>query len=160
MLLDPTLAQRGIEPDVVLADLDLSILADPALIEQVLLNLLTNALEALHSCAWRATCRRSTGWCSKWPTTANGAGIPAALLEGIFVPFFTTKPTGIGIGLSLSRQIMQLHRGSMQVQSTEGVGSQLYLFFLFYKWLITTHLLVHNSKKTKIYEHFLLLWTT
>ncbi|RYY10027.1 MAG: hypothetical protein EOO36_21250 [Cytophagaceae bacterium] len=59
----------------------------------------------------------------------NGAGIPAALLEGIFVPFFTTKPTGSGSGLSLSRQIMQLHRGSMQVQSAAGVGSQLYLLF-------------------------------
>jgi len=131
-LLGPTLAQRGIDPDVVLADPDLCIQADPVLIEQVLINLLTNALEALHTQS--ASQLRLAGYAQEphrvvLEVADNGAGIPAALLEEIFVPFFTTKPTGSGIGLSLSRQIMQLHRGSMQVQSAEGVGSQFYLFF-------------------------------
>lgn len=131
-LLEPTFAQRGIEPDVVLADPDLCIQADPALIEQVLINLLTNALEALQ--AQPAPRLRLAGYVQEphrvvLEVADNGAGIPAALLEEIFVPFFTTKPTGSGIGLSLSRQIMQLHRGSVQVQSAEGVGSQFYLSF-------------------------------
>jgi two-component system nitrogen regulation sensor histidine kinase NtrY len=131
-LLEPVLAQHGIEPDVVLADPDLCILADPALIEQVLINLLTNALEALHT--QPAPQLRLAGYVQAphrvvLEVADNGAGIPVALLEEIFVPFFTTKPTGSGIGLSLSRQIMQLHRGSMQVQSTEGAGSQFYLAF-------------------------------
>jgi two-component system nitrogen regulation sensor histidine kinase NtrY len=131
-LLEPILAQRGIDPDVVLTDPDLCILADPALIEQVLINLLTNALEALHT--QPAPQLHLAGYVQAphrvvLEVADNGVGIPAALLEEIFVPFFTTKPTGSGIGLSLSRQIMQLHRGSMQVQSTEGVGSQFYLLF-------------------------------
>lgn len=131
-LLEPTFARRGCEPDVVLVDPDLCIQADPALIEQVLINLLTNALEALHTQA--APQLRLAGY-GQAPhrvvleVADNGAGIPAALLEEIFVPFFTTKPTGSGIDLSLSRQIMQLHRGSLQVQSTEGVGSQFCLLF-------------------------------
>jgi len=131
-LLEPTLAQRGIDPDVVLADPDLCIQADPALIEQVLINLLANALEALHT--QPAPQLRLAGYVQAphrvvLEVADNGAGIPAALLEEVFVPFFTTKPTGSGIGLSLSRQIMQLHRGSLQVQSVEGAGSQFYLFF-------------------------------
>ncbi|MGI4737036.1 MAG: sensor histidine kinase [Janthinobacterium lividum] len=131
-LLEPVLAQHGIEPDVVLADPDLCILADPALIEQVLINLLTNALEALHT--QPAPQLRLAGYVQEphrvvLEVADNGAGISATLLEDIFVPFFTTKPSGSGIGLSLSRQIMQLHRGSMQVQSTEGAGSQFYLAF-------------------------------
>ncbi|TPG65362.1 sensor histidine kinase [Hymenobacter nivis] len=131
-LLEPTFAQRGCEPDVVLANPDLCIQADLALIEQVLLNLLTNALEALHT---QATPQLRLAGYEQAPhrvvleVADNGTGIPSALVEEIFVPFFTTKPTGSGIGLSLSRQIMQLHRGSLQVQSVEGVGSQFYLLF-------------------------------
>jgi two-component system nitrogen regulation sensor histidine kinase NtrY len=117
---------------VVLTDPDLCIQADPALIEQVLINLLTNALEALHTQS--APQLRLAGYAQAphrvvLEVADNGAGIPAALLEEIFVPFFTTKPTGSGIGLSLSRQIMQLHRGSVQVESVDGAGSQFYLSF-------------------------------
>ncbi|MGI4742402.1 MAG: sensor histidine kinase [Janthinobacterium lividum] len=131
-LLEPTFTQRGVEPDVVLVNPDLCVLADPALIEQVLLNLLTNALEALHTQA--APQLRLAGYVQEprrvvLEIADNGVGVPPALLEEIFVPFFTTKPTGSGIGLSLSRQIMQLHRGSLQVQSVEGAGSQFYLLF-------------------------------
>jgi two-component system nitrogen regulation sensor histidine kinase NtrY len=132
-LLEPTFAQRGFEPDVVLTNPDLCLKADPALIEQVLINLLTNALEALH--ARPAPQLRLVGY-EQAPhrvvleVADNGVGIPATLLEDIYVPFFTTKPTGSGIGLSLSRQIMQLHQGSIQVQSEEGVGSRFCLVFL------------------------------
>ncbi len=131
-LLEPALAQRGIDPDVVLADPDLCIQGDSALIEQVLINLVTNAMEALH--VQPAPQLRLAGYVQAphrvvLEVADNGAGIPAALLEEIFVPFFTTKPTGSGIGLSLSRQIMQLHRGSLQVHSVEGMGSQFQLLF-------------------------------
>jgi two-component system nitrogen regulation sensor histidine kinase NtrY len=131
-LLEPTFAQRGCEPDVVLANPDLCIQADLALIEQVLLNLLTNALEALHTQATPQLCLAGYEQAPHrvvLEVADNGTGIPSALVEEIFVPFFTTKLTGSGIGLSLSRQIMQLHRGSFQVQSVEGVGSQFYLLF-------------------------------
>ncbi|MGI4736513.1 MAG: sensor histidine kinase [Janthinobacterium lividum] len=131
-LLEPTFARRGLDPDIVLADTDLTILADPALVEQVLINLVTNALEALQgqpnphlrlSAYGQETARVVL------EVADNGAGIAPALLDEIFVPFFTTKKTGSGIGLSLSRQIMQLHHGSLQVQSVEGAGSQFQLVF-------------------------------
>ena len=59
----------------------------------------------------------------------NGPGIPKDVQEKIFVPFFTTKEDGSGIGLSLSRQIMHLHGGSLSVRSEEGEGAVFTLRF-------------------------------
>ena len=131
-LLEPTFAQRGLDPDIVLPDTDLHILADATLVEQVLINLVTNALEAMqHQPApqlWLAAYVQEPHRVVL-EVTDNGAGIDASLLDEIFVPFFTTKKAGSGIGLSLSRQIMQLHRGSIQVQSEAGLGSRFQLLF-------------------------------
>ena len=55
--------------------------------------------------------------------TDNGCGIPDEVLKKIFVPFYSTKATGSGIGLSLSRQIIRNHGGQISVQSKEGVGT-------------------------------------
>jgi two-component system, NtrC family, nitrogen regulation sensor histidine kinase NtrY len=49
--------------------------------------------------------------------------MPEEIIEKIFIPFFSTKKSGSGIGLSLCKQIMMLHKGSLQVQSVEGKGS-------------------------------------
>ena len=61
------------------------------------------------------------GMLALWPfgirVTDNGPGIPSDLIEDIFVPFFTTKATGSGIGLSLSRQIIRMHGGELSVAS-------------------------------------------
>ena len=131
-LLEPTLAQRGIEPDVIIPDTDLTIFADPTLIEQVLINLLTNAMDALRDHP-DPTLALSASVTDEGRTilvvTDNGAGVPAELVDEIFVPFFTTKKHGSGIGLSLSRQIMHLHRSSIQVQSVAGRGSTFSLVF-------------------------------
>ena len=51
----------------------------------------------------------------------NGSGIPEDMIGNIFIPFFTTRAEGSGIGLSLSRQIMRLHGGSISVKSMPGV---------------------------------------
>jgi signal transduction histidine kinase len=59
----------------------------------------------------------------------NGAGMSAEILDKIFIPFFSTKKSGSGIGLSLCKQIMMLHKGNIQVQSTEGEGSAFILQF-------------------------------
>jgi signal transduction histidine kinase len=56
-------------------------------------------------------------------------GMTPAVLENIFIPFFSTKKTGSGIGLSLCKQIMMLHKGNIQVQSVEGEGSAFMLQF-------------------------------
>ena len=55
--------------------------------------------------------------------------MPEEILDKIFVPFFSTKKNGSGIGLSLCKQIMMLHRGNMQVQSVEGQGTAFLMQF-------------------------------
>jgi signal transduction histidine kinase len=59
----------------------------------------------------------------------NGIGISPDLMEKIFIPFFSTRKTGSGIGLSLCKQIMMLHKGNIKMQSVEGQGSAFLLFF-------------------------------
>lgn len=61
--------------------------------------------------------------------TDNGCGIPEELQDKIFIPFFTTKDDGSGVGLSLSRQIMQLHHGSISVTSVPGEETTFTLRF-------------------------------
>ena len=59
----------------------------------------------------------------------NGPGITADLREEIFIPFFTTKTTGTGVGLSISKQIMQLHGGDIRVGTAAGGGTRFVLDF-------------------------------
>ena len=61
----------------------------------------------------------------------NGPGMDKELLNNIFVPFYTTKETGSGIGLPLSRQIMRAHKGNIKVHSTPGEGTSFELHFRF-----------------------------
>ncbi len=104
---------------------------DRTLIEQVLINLLKNACEASnkHAPEVRVVSGRTpTG--NPFITVAdNGEGILPEVLDKIFVPFFTTKPAGSGIGLSLCKQIMTLHNGSITVLSTPGGGTCIRLLF-------------------------------
>jgi len=62
--------------------------------------------------------------------TDNGCGISKDIIDNIFTPFYTTKPDGNGIGLSLSSQLTTLNRGTLSVSSVEGEGSQFKLTFL------------------------------
>lgn len=109
----------------------LTIQADVEMIEQVLINLLKNAIEAL------APTRdprleligRYDESAVKIEVIDNGPGIIKEALEHIFVPFYTTKRTGSGIGLSLSRQIMQMHNGSITVESEPDVRTIFTLRF-------------------------------
>jgi two-component system, NtrC family, nitrogen regulation sensor histidine kinase NtrY len=109
----------------------LTIQADVEMIEQVLINLLKNAIEALDDTATPQLSLR--GYYDenaiKIEVTDNGAGIIPEALERIFVPFFTTKRTGSGIGLALSRQIMQMHNGSITVESEPDVKTVFTLKF-------------------------------
>jgi two-component system, NtrC family, nitrogen regulation sensor histidine kinase NtrY len=111
---------------------DLVLLADAGQLEMVLLNLIKNAREALADQA-AAQIQLTAGLDTKGRpfivVEDNGPGIAAELLEEIFIPFFTTKLTGTGVGLSISRQIMQLHGGDLRVQSTPGQGSKFILEF-------------------------------
>jgi len=99
---------------------NLELFADEDLISQVLLNLIKNALEAV-SVNESGSIRIKVSLAAKnrpeISVADNGPGIPREILEQIFVPFFTTRQKGSGIGLSLSKQIMSMHGGSLQVRS-------------------------------------------
>ncbi|RYE30917.1 MAG: HAMP domain-containing histidine kinase [Sphingobacteriaceae bacterium] len=131
-LMEPTLAQKNIELDMVLKDPSLTISVDPTLIEQVLINLLVNAIEAVKEqpepqimlSAYILNDKKTV-----LKIADNGTGMAEDLLEQIFVPFFSTKKTGSGIGLSLCKQIMLLHKAQIQVQSLEGEGTAFLLVF-------------------------------
>lgn len=105
---------------------------DRTQIEQVLINLLKNAKEA---CArkdnWQIEIQQqiSASGYALLTVSDNGEGILPEVMDKIFVPFFTTKNTGSGIGLSLCKQIMNLHRGTISVRSEMGQGSCFTLSF-------------------------------
>lgn len=109
----------------------LTIQADLDMIEQVLINLLKNAIEALAETEnpTLELIGRYDENAVKIEVIDNGSGIIKEALEHIFVPFYTTKRTGSGIGLSLSRQIMQMHNGSITVESEPDVKTVFTLRF-------------------------------
>ena len=98
---------------------------DPDLLEQVLINLIRNAADAvdgMKDADIRLIIEEIPGYQVKIKLEDNGKGMDRETMDKIFVPFFSTKPGGSGIGLSLSRQIIIMHRGSIEVTSKEGVG--------------------------------------
>ena len=111
-----------------LPNVPLRLIADKEQIEQVLINLIRNARE---NEATQITL--SAGITPRnhlfLRVTDNGTGIDPEVQERIFIPFFTTKPTGSGIGLTISRQIMHQHHGSITVQSKVGERSTFTLLF-------------------------------
>lgn len=111
---------------------DMELFADENLISQVLINLTKNALQA-HEKNPDGKIQITIGVNSEHRpeirVTDNGPGIPDEILEQIFVPFFTTRENGSGIGLSLSRQIMRLHGGSLQVRSVPGKETVFSMIF-------------------------------
>jgi signal transduction histidine kinase len=130
--MQPTLEQKNIEVETILKDPDLSLEADTNLLEQVLINLLVNAIEAVKEktnpkivlSAYLSNNRKTI-----IKVADNGSGMPAEILEKIFIPFFSTKKSGSGIGLSLCKQIMMLHKGNIRVQSVDGEGTAFLLQF-------------------------------
>lgn len=130
-LMQPTLEQKKIELEIILKDPHLMAEVDVNLIEQVLINLVVNALEAVKEKTAPRIILSALQENNRLLIKAadNGSGIEPALLDNIFIPFFSTKKSGSGIGLSLCKQIMLLHKGNIQVQSKEGEGSVFLLQF-------------------------------
>jgi nitrogen fixation/metabolism regulation signal transduction histidine kinase len=99
--------------------------ADPALLEQAIINLIKNGLDALEDITApkiQIAIRKQENR-TAIEIADNGPGIPADTLDQIFVPFFTTKESGSGIGLSLARQILHLHKGTIACTSEVGKGT-------------------------------------
>ncbi|MEO6188203.1 MAG: HAMP domain-containing sensor histidine kinase [Ginsengibacter sp.] len=131
-LMQPTLEQKNIEMDIVLKDTGLVLHADANLIEQVLINLVVNAIEVVKDRPDPTIVLSATTLNNKkvmLKVSDNGIGMSEEVLDKIFIPFFSTKKNGSGIGLSLCKQIMMLHKGSIHVQSKEGEGSAFTLQF-------------------------------
>ena len=132
-LMQPTLEKKHIELEIILRDPTLAIEADINLVEQVIINLLVNAIEAVKDrdeprIILSGELQPNNKTIVK--IADNGVGMPPELLDKIFIPFFSTRKTGSGIGLSLCKQIMLLHKGNIQVQSAEGKGSAFLLQFV------------------------------
>ncbi len=109
----------------------ITIQGDEEMIEQVLINLIKNAMEALEHVENPSI--ELNGFFHDNSVSIevidNGSGIIPEAIERIFIPFFTTKKTGSGIGLALSRQIMQMHNGSLTVKSEPDVKTIFTLNF-------------------------------
>jgi nitrogen fixation/metabolism regulation signal transduction histidine kinase len=115
-----------IEPDY------LEVIVDSGMVEQVLLNLLKNAEDALknqrNAKVWLLAYRDGLGRIVV-EVADNGPGVSIEISEKIFVPFYTTKRQGSGVGLALVRQIMMAHGGSIRLTPREGGGAKFTLFF-------------------------------
>lgn len=131
-LMNPSLQQKGITLSLKTNNPGVTAYIDRDLIEQVIINFVTNATHAtsekedpqIHLFSGCDT----EG--NPYITVAdNGCGIPDTIRDKIFIPFFSTKKNGNGIGLSISREIVKLHNGKLHVQSEEKQGSAFTVLF-------------------------------
>ena len=126
------LNDRGIQLSISVYPEDLTLSADKNMIEQVLINLIRNAIQAFEDQEEKKieikvfVNEKSRAVIA---VKDNGTGIDPEAMEKIFIPFFTTKKSGSGIGLSLSRQIMRVHQGTLTVKSTVGKGTEFFMRF-------------------------------
>ncbi|GAB3816154.1 sensor histidine kinase [Pontibacter rugosus] len=132
ILLREQLAQKQVELEVQAPQESMLLNADRSMIEQVLINLVKNAMEAVQEQPEAKVClKASLDERSRIAIAVsdNGPGMTKEAVTKIFIPFFSTKPSGSGIGLSLSRQMMHLHKGTLAVQSQLGQGTTFILRF-------------------------------
>jgi len=107
---------------------DLVICADESLLTRVLFNMVKNSMEALQETnkpVIRLKAERNSTGKNMIRIIDNGQGMNQELIEKIFIPFFTTREKGSGIGLSLSRQIINMHNGNIAVKSSPGQGTTM-----------------------------------
>ncbi len=125
ILLKSNLALANVMLTYHINDENLKVKADEELLSQVLINLIKNAIEALKNKPdgeINISVNKHRENHTMIKIADNGPGIDKDALDKIFIPFYTTKEEGSGIGLSLSKQIIALHKGILTVQSKEGIG--------------------------------------
>ncbi len=131
-LMKPSLEEKEVDLGFKLKDPNLLFEIDSYLIEQVLINLILNAIDATETVSAPqivVSATLSHKGTAQIKVADNGSGIPSEIMDSIFVPFFSTKKTGSGIGLSLCKQIMLLHGGKIQLRSSEKEGTEVSLVF-------------------------------
>lgn len=131
LLMRPHTEKLSIECHCIVQPEDIMITADPDLIDQVIINLLLNAVDAVKDSENPKIVLMATvvNGRIKIEVKDNGTGIKPDIMDKIFMPFFTSKSHGSGIGLSLSRQIMHLHKGAISVKSKPDEGTIFTLTF-------------------------------
>lgn len=131
-LLSEKMRREEIEFSIIYSCNEINIQGDPVLVDQILINLITNSIQALDQCSKKKiaiyvdTNERNKAFIN---VVDNGGGIEKELQGEIFVPFFTTKTEGSGVGLSLSRQLMQMHGGTISFKSEPHVRTEFCLQF-------------------------------
>jgi signal transduction histidine kinase len=116
---------KGIEYEKTLDDRLPDVLFDPQQVKQVLINLIKNAIEAMPEGGKLVVSSGREGGQVKVAVLDGGMGMPHEVAKKIFDPFFTTKKKGTGLGLAVSRKIMEDHEGEISVQSEEGKGTKI-----------------------------------
>lgn len=131
-LMQPQFQAAGILLHMSLPDKKITCLADAQQVEQVLINILNNASEALSTQKnkeIKITCNTDSERGLEVSIRDNGPGISKESLPQIFVPFFTTKTKGSGVGLSISRQLMLANNGTLSVKPSPNQGAEFVLGF-------------------------------
>lgn len=130
-LLGVKMAENNIQFRYVISPETLMVTADPDLIDQVIINLMLNAIDAVKEQEEPkiVLAAQEVNGKVKIEVKDNGQGIKPDIMDKIFMPFFTSKKHGSGIGLSLSRQIMHLHKSSISVRSKLNEGTVFTLTF-------------------------------
>jgi nitrogen fixation/metabolism regulation signal transduction histidine kinase len=132
VLLATELARRHIELTLSVEPETLEIMADSELLDQALINLMRNAMDAVRDEASARICLSAhvePGAHAVIMVTDNGPGIPPEQREKVFVPFYTTKRQGSGIGLTLVRQIATVHGATVDVSDSPGGGARVRIRF-------------------------------
>jgi len=131
ILLESDLLRQNIRLEIKHLSPKVEVLADRKQFEIVIMNLLRNSIEALQLIknGKIEIVTSVSGKKSLITISDNGPGIPKEIIDQVFVPFYTTKNSGSGIGLSLARQIMNNHDGSIQLESKPGKSTTVSLFF-------------------------------
>ncbi len=100
-----------------------TIRADADQVQQVFVNLISNAVQAMREGGVLRVSSRRDGFFATMQVSDTGVGIAPENLRRLFEPFFTTKENGIGLGLAVTRSIVEGHRGKISVESQEGRGT-------------------------------------
>jgi nitrogen fixation/metabolism regulation signal transduction histidine kinase len=132
LLMEEEMEKKNITFSISVMPENIEISLDEQLIEQVLINLLKNAIHAVEgrpSPAIEVKAFFNKRGRVTIQVIDNGVGILKEVIDKIFIPFFTTKPTGSGIGLSLSKQIIRLHNGSITASSEPEIGTTFTITF-------------------------------
>jgi len=132
LLMKSEIEAQGVSLNILVEPGDMTINADKELIEQVLINLIKNATQAFDEQTNKlveVNAHHSDKGRPLITVKDNGNGIDEEALQKIFIPFFTTKKSGSGIGLSLSKQIMRQHQGVLAVKSIVDEGTEFELRF-------------------------------